>query len=199
MQALIVALMLPLTLLNIFGGIVSGIWLAVLGQWWAIGIGLAAIFAHIFISPVMLLGLAFGAPAAALINRGQYVLALPFVLLSQLFTYGVIAAWCVAAFHIFMSRAGHQSYLPLLIWSYGVAVGPWGALSERERRSGGGEAGLMATFFVQIAYVVTALVAVFGTSSPITWLTIFLGIMLVGMLAQTAFAAAIMFSQKSFR
>jgi hypothetical protein len=30
--------------LNFFGGIVSGIWLAVLGQWWAIGYGIAGLF-----------------------------------------------------------------------------------------------------------------------------------------------------------
>ena len=58
---------------------------------------------------------------------------------------------------------------------------------------------MIATFFVQIAYAITALVVIFGEASPVTWLTIFLAIMLVGVLAQTAFAAAVMFGQKSVR
>jgi hypothetical protein len=197
MQAFIGGLMLPLMLLNVFGGIVSGVWLAILGQWWAIGIGLAAIFAHMFLSPVMLVGMVFGAPAVALINRGQTVLALPFILLSQLWTYGIVAIWCIASFHYFMSHADHRTYIPLLIWSYGVAVGPWANLSQREMRAGGGEAGLMATFFVQIAYVVTGIALIFVTAYPMTLLIIFLSILGIGMLAQTGLAYAMMAAQRA--
>lgn len=33
----------PIMLLNVFGGIVSGIWLAILGQWGSIGVGILII------------------------------------------------------------------------------------------------------------------------------------------------------------
>lgn len=191
-------LTLPLMLLNVFGGIVSGIWLAILGQWWAIGIGLAAIIAHMFVTaPVMLLGVVFGAPGAALISRGHNVLALPFLLLTQLWTYGIIAIWCIASFHYFMSNADHRTYIPLLIWSYGVATGPWANLSQRELRAGGGEAGLMATFFAQMAYVVTALALVFVTAAPMTLLIVFLSLLGIGMLAQTGLAYASLATQRA--
>ena len=64
--------------------------------------------------------------------------------------------------------------IPLLIWSYGVATGPWANLSQREARAGGGEAGLMATLFVEIAYIVAGLALVFVTAYPMTLLILFL-------------------------
>lgn len=33
-----------LFLLNTLGAIISGIWLAIIGEWWALGIGLIALF-----------------------------------------------------------------------------------------------------------------------------------------------------------
>ena len=190
MQALIVALMVPLMLLNVFGGIVSGIWLAILGQWWAIGIGLVAIFVHALVVPVMGAGVTLMMlTTAATAARGGVALASPFILVTQLLIYGIVAAWSIAAFHIFMSKADYQTHLPLLIWSYGVAVGPWAALTARDRQSGSGGASTIASFFLQIAYVVTGLVVIFAhTTTPIMWLQIFLAIMLVGALLQTALA-----------
>jgi hypothetical protein len=42
--ALIVVLSAPLWFLNMFGGIISGVWLAILGEWGSIGYGVAALF-----------------------------------------------------------------------------------------------------------------------------------------------------------
>ncbi len=42
MQAILSLLIIPLGILNIFGGIASGIWLAILGEWGGIGAGLLA-------------------------------------------------------------------------------------------------------------------------------------------------------------
>src|SRR5690606_27019069 len=111
-----------------------------------------------------------------LVDRGQKVLALPFVFLGLLFTYAVVAAWAVGSFHVFMSRATHENYLPLLVWSYGVACGPWAALTEKERRSGGSNSGAIVSTSLGVAYLVTALVVIFGNAAPMTWLAIFLAI-----------------------
>jgi len=40
MQTIMALLSLPLMLLNLLGGLVSAVWLIVLGQWWAIGYGI---------------------------------------------------------------------------------------------------------------------------------------------------------------
>ncbi len=188
--------MLPLMLLNFLGGIGSGIWLALLGQWWAVGYGITAIFlSHFFLSFIMMPGLIFGAPAAMLIQKGRLILAFPLVLLSQLYIYTVIVIWCLIIFFFFMSKANPNSFFPLLIWSYGVALGPLVYLAQQDRRGGGGEASSMTTFFAQIAYIVMALVAAFTRKPLLELAIIFSGIMLTGLFIQIGIAVAILREQ----
>ena len=52
--ALFSALALFFMVLNTLGGLVSGIWLAVLGEWWAIGFGLFGVFGSSFLIAVAL-------------------------------------------------------------------------------------------------------------------------------------------------
>ena len=40
LMGLIAALSAPIMILNVLGGIVSGIWLAILGQWGTVGLGI---------------------------------------------------------------------------------------------------------------------------------------------------------------
>jgi hypothetical protein len=111
MQSLIAILTVPLMLLNFFGGIGSGIWLATLGQWWAIGYGVVGIFvSHFLLGIIMMPGLLFAAPAALLVDKGKFVLAFPLIFLSQLYTFAVIVIWCMAVFFFFMSRANFDSF-----------------------------------------------------------------------------------------
>src|SRR4051812_35285826 len=125
MQALLSILTIPIMVLNAFGGILSGVWLAILGQWWAIGYGIAGLFiSTTLLGFAMMPGLIFAAPAAILTEKGKLVLAFPLMLLSQLYTYLVIVAWCLLVYVFFMSRSTASLFWPLLIWSYGAALGP---------------------------------------------------------------------------
>jgi hypothetical protein len=197
MQAILSILTIPLMLLNFFGGIASGIWLAVLGQWWAIGYGIAGLFFSSFLLGVaMMPGLIFAAPAAMLAQKGRLILAFPLMLLSQLYTYLVVTAWCIFVFILFMSHSNSHLFWPLLIWSYGVALGPLMYMVQREHMAGNSDGAWMTTFFAQLAYVAMALIAAFTRSSLIDLAVIFGGLMLVGMLAQTGFGVAIMVEQK---
>ena len=55
-----------LLVLNALGGIVSGIWLGVIGEWWALGVGLVGLFVSPFLVTILLIpGLLFAAPGAA--------------------------------------------------------------------------------------------------------------------------------------
>ncbi len=191
MPALVALVMLPLMLLNLLGGLVSGVWLAILGQWWALGIGVAALIAHAFLVPVVMgAGLMLLLPpVATLSSRGGAALASPFILLTQVFIYGIVCAWCIGIFHVVMSKADDQTYIPLLIWSYGIAVGPWAAMTARDRQSGSYAASAMASFFVQIAYMATGLEVLFmPATTSIIWLKTFLAIMTVGVVLQTILA-----------
>ena len=63
---LLSVLAVPLSILNIFGGIVSGIWLAILGEWGLIGYGiLALLVSGMGLGIAMAPGLIFAGPAAA--------------------------------------------------------------------------------------------------------------------------------------
>ena len=56
-------LAVPLGLINMLGGIVSGIWLAILGEWGIIGYGIAALFVSgIGLGLAMVPGLLLAAP-----------------------------------------------------------------------------------------------------------------------------------------
>lgn len=197
MQALMLALMVPLMLLNFFGGIASGIWLGFLGEWWAIGYGLLGIVtSHFLLGFAMMPGIIFGAPAIALAQKGRLVLAFPFLLLSQIYTYAIIVVWCGFVFFGFVSHANQYSFWPLLIWSYGVALGPLMYMAQRESQAGTGEASTMTTFFAQIAYVVMAIFAATKRMAFVDLMLIFSAIMFIGMLIQVGFAVAITREQK---
>lgn len=49
------SLLIPFMVLNLLGGIVSGIWLAILGRWEALGLGVAFFFTSKFLLSFALL------------------------------------------------------------------------------------------------------------------------------------------------
>lgn len=197
MEKLVMLLMVPLMLLNFFGGIGSGIWLAILGEWWAIGYGVVGLLlSHYLLAIIIMPGLLLAGPAVVLIEKGKTFLAFPFLLLSQLYTYAVISAWCMFVFYFFMRQAGQDTFWPLLIWSYGVALGPWMYMARKEQQVGTGDASAMTTFFAQVAYIVVALVVVLGSAALIDLAIIFGAIMLVAMLIQTGITLAMLRDEK---
>ena len=74
--------------------------------------------------------------------------------ISSLYTAALIAAWGIGILYLFASRATAHSIVPLLIWSYGVASGPWSFLASKDQQGGGNEYSAMSTFFFQVGYVV---------------------------------------------
>ncbi|MBI5528062.1 MAG: hypothetical protein HY897_17155 [Deltaproteobacteria bacterium] len=189
MRVLISLVMYPLVLLEVFGAIVSGIWLAIVGQWWAIGYGLLALFAPFVLGLVMVPGLLFAVSAYALAARGRSFLAFPFVLLGQVWAYAVVCAWCLGVFFFFTSRTGPGTFWPLLIWSYGVALGPWMYMAEKEERSGAANTSritsALTAFFAQLGYIAIGLALAFAEVSAATAAIIFGTIMLATMLIHT--------------
>jgi hypothetical protein len=54
LMGLVKALSVPLMLLNLFGGMASGIWLAVLRDWSTLGLGIGSFFVSTFILGIVL-------------------------------------------------------------------------------------------------------------------------------------------------
>ncbi len=136
MERIVLFLSVPIMLLNFGSGLVGGIWLGILGEWRLLGIGfLLMITAHWGISLLLLPGLAFSGLAMACLNRNNMFGMKCFGFLSQFYTNALILASCAFAFYV-CTRA-HQridlSLLPYLLWSWGMALGPWQYLFSKEQ------------------------------------------------------------------
>ena len=118
----------PLQLLNIFGGIIAGIWLAILGQWSIIGYGLliliGCLFVEFILALVMIPGLLFVLPASALHKKGYKLSAYLFEFLLGFYIMTVLTVWCMGILTFFVKQAGSNSLIPILLWSYGIVSIP---------------------------------------------------------------------------
>ncbi len=170
-------------LLNSLGGIVGGIWLAVLGEWGVIGMGLILVVVSPFILGIALLPqLALGAAMYA--ARRSRIGILFFGFLLTLYLATLLTAWCVGVLLLFMSLANEQSWIPLLIWSYGAATGPWAYMAGQGARGEGGDAALLAIMFAQVAYLVMVVTGILAGASLIGMAKTFGGIMLLYVVLQ---------------
>src|SRR4051794_29268627 len=106
LNAIIAALVIPLILLNVFGGIVSGIWLAILGKWNPIFVGILGIFGStMLLSFALMPGILLIIPAAKLVERNKQVAAFLFMFAGSAYTFCVIAIWCTSVMWLFMQKA----------------------------------------------------------------------------------------------
>ena len=125
----------PIMILNFGSGIVGGIWLAFLGEWKLVGIGILLLFTLKWIlSLLIMIGLPITAIAGHLLEKknplGYFV-----GYLSQLYTDVLIAATCVMAFFIcssFYRGPIDFGLIPYLLWSWGMALGPWQFFASKE-------------------------------------------------------------------
>lgn len=136
MQAFLSVLVLPIAILNFAGGILGGIWLAVLGQWSLVGLGLAAAVASTMVLGFLLMpGMLFAAPAALAMEKGHYVIGILSGAIALLWTNVVIIVWCVVTFSFVVEQAKAGSIWPYLLWAYSVATGPWTYMASRETQA----------------------------------------------------------------
>lgn len=176
-------LAVPLMILNMLGGIVSGIWLAILGEWGAIGYGIAALaISWLALSLALIPGLLLAAPATYFgeknIKVGVYFIGF----LSSLYTAGVITVWCVAVLFFFTMKADSSSIIPMLIWSYCVATGPLAWMAQKEQQGGDGFASIVATFFSQVGYIVMIVMVLFFRVTLMDVFIAFGAVMLVSLI-----------------
>ena len=132
---LIGILTIPIMILNFGGGIIGGIWLAILGEWKLLGIGIALLFtAHWFLSLLMMPVMLISGIAMHFEKKSKFLLYL-FGFFSQIYTNALIIDTCVFAF--FMCSKFYRGdigvgYIPYLLWSWGMALGPWQFFASKE-------------------------------------------------------------------
>lgn len=178
-------LTVPLIIINMFGSVASGIWLAILGEWGIIGYGILALaVAGWGIILAMIPGIVFEAPATIMIEKDIKFGGYLFGFLSCLYVMGVLVTWCVLVLIYYIKQANHDSMIPMLIWSYGIATGPIAWLAKKALQSDDEYALLVASWFIQVAYLLTILGILFAGMSLLNALILFGVIMAIGLVVQ---------------
>ena len=142
-QGILSVLTLPVLLMNSFGIVVGAIWLAVLGKWSLIGLGIAAAFVSAFalgllLLPSAALTMAFVA-ALSVKNFALRLLGALALFLANFWILLVMTVWCVGCFFVVFGKYYDGGIIwPYLLWSYGMATGPWTYLASREGPEGFG-------------------------------------------------------------
>lgn len=171
-----------------FGGVVSGIWLAILGEWGLIGYGiLALLVSGIGLGLAMAPGLIFVVPAAVMLEKGNKIGGYFFGLLSTIYTFGILTAWCILVLVYYTKHADVDSIIPVLIWSYGIATGPIAWLAQKGLQSGN-EYAMITTFFIAVAYILTILAILLAGVSLLNILILFGVVMSIGLIVQFSVA-----------
>lgn len=163
--ATLTTLTVPIVLLNILGGVISGIWLAFLGEWGQIIRGIIFIIVSGFaISFALMPSLIFAGPATLAMERGKKIIGIFLSSLAVFYTVSLITIWCIWIMWLFVRSANESSLIPLLIWSYGVALAPWMWLAQKDQQAGGNEFSIFTTFFAQISYILAMIMFVLGAA-----------------------------------
>lgn len=185
------AISIPLAILNMLGGIVSGTWLALLGEWSPIISGIVfIIFSGFLINFALMPGMLFAVPAMIFFEKKKKILGALFGFLNILYTISLLVVWCLYILNKFTLLADNSSLIPMLIWSYGVAMAPWIFLAQKDQQDGGNEWSIFTTFFAEISYVTAMIMFYFDASFTSIAIT-FSAIMLVSGLIQTSIAFVI--------
>ena len=193
LMGMLTALSVPLMILNVLGGIVSGIWLAALRDWHAVWLGIVFFFVSSLILGFALMpSILLAAPAAYFAERGKTIGLVFFGGLSSLYTLALITVWCCGVLVLFVRDATHATIIPRLIWSYGVAIGPLTYMASKDQGEGTeGFGSNLATFLTELAYFIVILSVIFLPISLLGVVKVFGSFMLVGLVIQTIVAVYI--------
>ena len=192
LMGLVTALSIPLMILNMLGGVVSGIWLGVLGEWRIIGAGILVFFVSTGLLGFALMpSLLLSAPAAYCAEKGKTVGLVFFGALSSVYILGLITAWCCGVLFLFVKDASAGSLIPRLLWSYGLATGPWAYMASKDAQGGEGFASMLATFLAQLAYATIILLVIFSPMNIVQAVKVFAGFMALGLVVQMTLAVLV--------
>jgi len=172
-------LTIPILILNMIGGIIAGIWLAFLGEWRLILIGIVLLFtSHFYLSFLMLPGLLF-APICVHFFEKKNPLGYLFGFLSQFYTNLLIVGTCGFAFFICTRFYGGESkfgLIPYLLWSWGMALGPWQFFQSKEPDN---EFSAITLFSATIFYFLFLISIFLGPIFILLILTVFMVVQLI--------------------
>lgn len=184
MEAVMLLVAVPLLILNMLGGLIGGIGLAVQGHWSLLIGGIAWCVIGVFILSIALLpGMIFAPLAMWASNRGNTVVAVVACVPSLAWTYIVVTVTSIAVFFNIVARPDSGFFH--LLWAYSVTTAPWSFLASKDKQSGN-DASTLLMFFIQLG-VVAMMFASWSNPETITVADLipwFVPFMLLGLIAQ---------------
>lgn len=147
-------LMPAIAIVNLFGGIVGGVWAAATGDWWAIGYAILGLTASTFAIGLLLMpAIALGAIGAGAIEKQAIPAGRALFALGSLYTAVLMAAWAFFVSRAFLGHDRQASLVPILLLAYGSSTAPWAYMASKDQQAGGNEFSLTSVAFLQAGYV----------------------------------------------
>ena len=184
MMKIIELFTIPIVILNALSAIIGCIWLAIIGEWTLLGIGVVLIFtSHWILSMLMLPGMAISFISVWLMER-KNLLMYVFGYLSNLYTNILIVGWCLGSFIVCTSYYAPIEgnieitlrLIPYLLWSWSMALGPWQFFASKEPDN---EYSIMTTYVISVFYLLTLISSFLVDQIPVFSVIVSLSALLV--------------------
>lgn len=162
--ATVTVLVTTMIAVNVFSGAVSGIWLAIKGEWVLIGLGLLMSFVMPWIYALLSLpsmGLALLAGKA--IEKGYRFITALLSFIGALYTDFIIVGWVYNVFYVFLSNNRDGLTIPLIVWCYSTTMSPLSYMASKESDENTGSS--IAFFLAQLSYMTLAIMWLFEAST----------------------------------
>lgn len=186
--------------------LVAGVWLAILGEWSIIGLGVIFwFFSNKALGYALIPSLAFSIPASRCLLRGNATAFLYLGAMSSVYVHGLTAIWCCCIVFGFMKIGAPNSLVPILIWSFGVACEPWVYIARQEFESSQSDESLLmksfvsmiAVYLTQVGFILMCFLIVLMSTTFLQSLFVIFSFMSIAITVQMLFAIAIVRSRKS--
>jgi hypothetical protein len=178
---LLEALVVPIMLLNIFGGIIATIWLIAIREWPLVVISVIAVLIMSFIIGIVLLPAAlFALPGIAMVKKGTGILGHFLIFCGLLYTYGLLWFWSMLVFWWFINQfeIDGGGLIPLMLMAYVVATAPVAIMASKDREPS--TAATITTFSIMAGCMIYMLLLIFGANLGIVNL-VFMGVVAIGL------------------
>lgn len=157
----------PLTFLNIFAGIIGGIWLLFSGGWSIILLAIIVGIVGTFVAALAMMPGMIGVPIIMWSIKHSSRVGLVFgAFLSSLLTGFAIYYVTYYLYSIIVTNIGDLPKVAIALLAYSVAMGPWQYMASKERSSSDSLDGAsIATFFISLGLAVTTVVFAFSNTA----------------------------------
>lgn len=156
--------------LNFFSGIISGVWLIVLGMWSQLLLGVFYSFVMPFaytiaaLPPMLLMPLLL-----KFSENGNKVMTAILGFINVIYSDLIILFWTYFIFVEFVSEASGAVVIPLVLWGYTTVVAPLGYMAKGEQDSIGTSLGI---YFAQISYIALVVLWIVGAADDTVYLVL---------------------------